>query len=57
MKYHNYRCPKNCHVRVSPVYKGGTGDRCPRCGEWMLHDGEKEVEEIQKKTVNLQIGD
>lgn len=47
-KYHAYKCPKNCHVRVYPVWVGEDAEKCPKCGEWMLYKGHMTHESINQ---------
>jgi hypothetical protein len=49
-----YRCPKNCHV-------SNKADRCPKCGQWLVYDGDfdkekNNFEHIQQKTEDIQRG-
>ena len=42
-----YRCRNGCHI--SDKY-----GRCPHCDQWLLYDGEHEVEEYKEKIAREQ---
>jgi transcription initiation factor IIE alpha subunit len=45
---HIYKCKHNCHIRVYPFWVGDEGEKCPRCGEWLLYKGEKTEEQMNQ---------
>lgn len=45
---HVYKCPKNCHIRVYPLWVGDDAEKCPRCGEWMIYKGDKTEEQLHQ---------
>jgi len=50
---HVYRCPKGCHIRIYPFWVGDEGEKCPRCGEWMVYKGQKTEEQLRQMQIDL----
>lgn len=43
-----YKCPKNCHIRIYPLWVGDDAEKCPRCGEWMVYKGDLTDESLRQ---------
>lgn len=43
-----YKCKKNCHIRIYPLWVGEEAEPCPRCSEDMIYRGDMTQEQLEQ---------